>query len=647
MRRHEWIGLLLVVILAAGLRFYRLDSVEFYHDEAMLSMLAQEMADGQTLPLQGIVSSVGIPNPPITVYTLAPAFWLWNDVVFVTGWVALLNVGGVALLYLIALRWFGFWPALVAAVLYASNPWAVMYSRKIWAQDYAVPFLLLALWLAQRGFDKGRRAAQALILPVMLWGMQIHFAAWALLPLFGWLIWTGRRRWHWPSLMVGVGLSAVVLMPFALGIVQRLAQDPQGLSSALARGTSQQLDGGVSMWVHWVRLLTGDAVAAWMLPDDPTVMGMPIWASALLLLMMVLGVWAVMRRAGGWRMGVALGLWILLPPLAFDLALSNVWPHYLVPVLPAFALLGGASVTAFPTRRWVWRALLIGCVAYAVAGAGQWADVLHQSTARAVQIGAGTSGYTTPAFILNHVTDSLPREVDDVIVLTQDMDIWFDSEAARWPVMLRDRARCVRALPLDGYAVWPADGKVFALLVTPDGSPNLSARYGAAAVQTNRIPNRDGAAPYQVVVFDHSTPWTGPMIRALEAPVRFDNGVQLTGYGLTGDKVYLRWVLPDAPDRRFYEARRHDVQYFVHVLDTEGQRIGQADARFWQARHWCAGDTLYTWVSADGLTSLSALRVGFYRLGEGAQAGQIFALDVLDEQGNAAGNWADLPVIAP
>lgn len=647
MRRHEWIGLLLVVMLAAGLRFYRLDSVEFYHDDAMLSMLAQEMADGQTLPLQGIVSSVGIPNPPITVYTLVPAFWLWNDVVFVTGWVALLNVGGVALLYLIALRWLGFWPALVAAVLYASNPWAVMYSRKIWAQDYATPFLLLALWLAQYGFNNGSRAAQVLILPVMVWGMQIHFAAWALLPLFGWLIWTGRRRWHWPSLMVGVGLAALVLTPFVLGIVQTLTLDPQGLSSALARGTSQQLDGGVSMWVHWVRLLTGDAVSTWMLPDDTSVMGMPVWANVFALLSVGVGGWAVIRRSGGWRIGLALGLWMLLPPLAFDLVLNNVWPHYLVPVLPAFALLAGAAVTALPPRRWMRGALLIGCAAYAAAGAGQWGDVLNQSIARHVQIGAGTSGYTTPAFILNRVIDALPREVEDVIVLTREMDIWFDSEAARWPVMLRDRARCVRALPVDGYAVWPADGNVFALLVTPDGGPSLSARYGETAVQTSLIPNRDGAAPYQVAIFDDRPTWTGPMINALEAPVHFENGVQLTGYGRAGNQVYLSWVLPDAPDRRFYEARQYDVQYFVHVLDAKGQRIAQADARFWQARHWCAGDTLYTWVAVDGLDSLNTLRVGFYRLGEGAQAGQIFALDVLDDQGNAAGNWIDLPIIAP
>ena len=177
-------ALLLVLAAAVFVRLYRLDAVEFFHDEAMVSMMAQEMADGQTFPLQGILSSVGIPNPPSSIYVMAVPFALTSDPVVATGFVALLNVLGVGLLWGIARKEFGFIAALVAGLVFAFNPWAILYSRKIWAQDYVNPFLLLALTAALWGYRDGKRWGQLLALPLMLFAMQIHFSAWALVPLF-------------------------------------------------------------------------------------------------------------------------------------------------------------------------------------------------------------------------------------------------------------------------------------------------------------------------------------------------------------------------------------------------------------------------------------------------------------------------------
>src|SRR5688500_446373 len=98
-RAKDIAALLLVLIVAALARLHRLDAVEFFHDEAMVSMMAQEMADGQTFPLQGILSSVGIPNPPTSIYVIALPFAFTSDPVAATGFIALLNVAGVGLLW--------------------------------------------------------------------------------------------------------------------------------------------------------------------------------------------------------------------------------------------------------------------------------------------------------------------------------------------------------------------------------------------------------------------------------------------------------------------------------------------------------------------------------------------------------------------
>lgn len=716
MRRNEWIGLLVVLILATAIRLYRVDSVEFYHDEAMLGMLAQEMADGQTFPLQGIVSSVGIPNPPQTVYTILPPFWFSNDPVFVTSWVIFLNLIGVALLYIITLRQFGFAPALLAATFYAVNPWAVMYSRKLWAQDYVNPFLLLALLFAQLGFRDGKRWAQILTVPVMLWGMQIHFAAWALVPLFGWIILAGRKNWHIRSLMLSAILSLLVLTPFILGIVQTLSQDPTRIGDSLSASAGRDLDGGLSPWVHWVRLLTGDDIRTWFLPANDLSTSKPLAAMLMILGLIPIGLaagWQLVRHHG-WGVWGALILWLILPPLAFDVVLSDVWPHYFIPLLPGFALFFGLAITSptpatqrFP--KLVSRIFLIGLIPLALIGCAalallawmsllvgssepyyvfiiglisailgylwlrpiatrkpiwtsenlwrfalfsftlsslwfmnlEWTSRLRDSVVHGSFQGAGTSGYTTPAFVLNRVVDSLPRETNDVIVLTKDMDIWFDSEAARWPVILRDFATCVRALPSDGYAVFP--NHLFTVITTPDASTPMQTLY-ADAMQTTWIENRNNAKPYTTSIFEVALTWTRAPMTDLATPIQFDNDVLLTGYGFADGELYLRWSLPDAPDRRFYESRAHNVQFFAHLLDADGNRVGQLDKQFWHARNWCAGDTLYTWGGIEGTSSPALLRVGFYQLGLGKEAGQPFPLDVLDSMGNPAGNWADIPL---
>ncbi len=83
------IALAAVIALALIARLVDIQNVEFFHDEAMVAMMAQEMADGLTFPLQGILSSVGIPNPPTSIYVMAVPYVFTNNPVVVTAFIAL------------------------------------------------------------------------------------------------------------------------------------------------------------------------------------------------------------------------------------------------------------------------------------------------------------------------------------------------------------------------------------------------------------------------------------------------------------------------------------------------------------------------------------------------------------------------------
>ena len=123
-RRNDFLILLVVLFAAALVRLGEPGTVEFKLDEAWLTRLARDFAAGGALPLTGMPSSVGVPNPPASVYVMALPFAVTSNPVAATMFVAALNVAGVGLLWLIAHRFLGRTVALVAGLAYALSPWA-------------------------------------------------------------------------------------------------------------------------------------------------------------------------------------------------------------------------------------------------------------------------------------------------------------------------------------------------------------------------------------------------------------------------------------------------------------------------------------------------------------------------------------------
>ncbi|MBL8163940.1 MAG: glycosyltransferase family 39 protein, partial [Anaerolineae bacterium] len=424
LRRWDVLALLAVLLLAAALRLGEPGVLEFLHDEAMLSLMAQDMAAGGSIPLTGIPSSVGIPNPPTSVYVMALPYALSHSPQFATLFVAALNVIGVGLLWGIARRWFGAGVALAAGLIYAVNPWALLYSRKIWAQDFQTPFILLALLLALYGFREGRRWAQVLCLPVLFFGLQIHFAAWALLPLFIVLIVRGLRRRDGivAAAIIGILLALLTLLPFALGLADTLAREPYRLENLLNRG-----GGGLSLSADALRyslnLASGLGLETWVAPQQQVDLLAQIAAPSALLVvalaLLVIGTWAVLRRPLGWL----LIAWALLPLLVFTPTWTPVYPHYFITALPAYALLMGVGAVYVFT---VLRSVRMGCIpslrpilrpALMTVGAAllitqvlYWRGVL-----RYVETTATPYGFGTPMSGLLAVRDALADE-DDVLV---------------------------------------------------------------------------------------------------------------------------------------------------------------------------------------------------------------------------------------
>jgi len=151
--RREWLLLSLILLLAAGLRLTRLGLAEFKYDEATTARSALAIAREGQFPALGMVSSLGPHNPPLMSYVLALPLAVSQDPRLATGWIAFLGVVAVGLTYWIGRAYFNWRVGALAALLFAASPWAVLHSRKIWAQN--IPALTLVFVAALLGRFSG------------------------------------------------------------------------------------------------------------------------------------------------------------------------------------------------------------------------------------------------------------------------------------------------------------------------------------------------------------------------------------------------------------------------------------------------------------------------------------------------------------
>ena len=215
-----WFLLALVLLLAALLRFYRIDGQSFWNDEGNSARLAERSL---ALIIEGAQGDIHPPG-----YYLALHYWraLFGPTeAALRGLSAVCSVGIVALAFALALRLFddrvG---ALLAAALVAINPFQIYYAQEarmyamlaLWALASTYS-LVLWLWPADR---RGKPTHWPLVAYALLAaaGLYTHYAfplVMAAQSLFGvaWL-WAIRKTGH--SLRRLTALAAALAAVFLL-----------------------------------------------------------------------------------------------------------------------------------------------------------------------------------------------------------------------------------------------------------------------------------------------------------------------------------------------------------------------------------------------------------------------------------------------
>jgi 4-amino-4-deoxy-L-arabinose transferase-like glycosyltransferase len=442
------VTLLLILLLAAYLRLNHLDWTEFKLDEAHLSQLAFNMARHGDVPLTGIGSSVGIVNLPLAAWLLALPFLFSPSPIVATSFVAAWNVLGVIVCYAFGRKFLASFGDLAwIGALFAAAPWAVIDSRKIWAQDLLPPIVIAYAWTGYRAFVERKPWSLVLHGLTLAALIQIHYSALWLIPVSAVWAFAFVRRVHFKVALASGLVMAAAFAPFLIAdavrgwpsinrllevVNQPAAVDANAVHFAWLMSTGQE-----------IHSLAGPQEFGNYLASIPNLDGLQVVEGLLVLAGLIAALIGLARaiRHRAWddrsATGLMLSAWLVLPIVLQINHRTPLYPHYFIILYPAQFLLVGLLVVRLPWRRLRW--LVLG-LAILIALAQTYQTLALQQF---VATHSTPGGFGTPIGYYETIVDrarsaAAANNAADILIVARGADPAVDSDPAIFDFLLQD-----------------------------------------------------------------------------------------------------------------------------------------------------------------------------------------------------------------
>ncbi len=636
------LGLVLFFMALAGyLRITGLENANFNFDESYALELAADILEIDPFTARGLPSSVGIFNSSAFPYLLTIPLLFNSDPHWVTGFVALINTFAVGACYGIARRWFGLGPAIIATSLYALNPWAVIFSRKIWAQN-VLSIFTIALLTCLLLYQKGRRPWWgAFAMPVWAIGIQIHFSAAALLPVVAISLVTGINRRNVRQLTIG---GLLFLASFTPMLFSETGESWNRLPAVLSEGRFE-----TKSWSLMQGLVMGDGEAAYLgkevvstvqqrLHENPAVRFLTIHIMSVLTAASVLYIFAFpfkIRRLDdcSWRRMV-IGLASISAPLMFMYRPGGqLFTYYLLTIWPAsfiaVGILIGDLTKLVRDRVSRGRLALLGCWAVLTIWLFLLASVQLFHHARFLRLSSQTEELTVGR--INSIAEAV-RSIQDsgevyMVNLSRDL-----STALRYT--LRQQHHVRGSLSLDSPAVVVNQHPTI-LILRSENQPIVR------EIDSNMAEHKVPKFSYEWDtrrLFLYHVAFEDVLEICQQMPLSaltFGGQVTLAGTHLQPtdgrDVVIVNcWHVhqrpADLPDQ---------LSVFNHLVDGSGNKVTQADGLGHVPTQWRDGDMILNYyllsIPSDIADGEYHLLTGLYRLDTGRRI-PIAQRDLVAEQ---------------
>jgi hypothetical protein len=650
-----WPFLVLLLFLAAWLRFNHVDHAEFQWDQAQFSSCALKLAREGRFSWTGPISSSGIDTFHVAVVLFAVPYSVSLSPVVATAFVAAVNTAAVAGCFLLARRWLTGPGAIVATALFAVAPWAVIYSRKIWPSNLLPPFVLLHVYTGWLAFARGRRWALPVHALISALAVQVHVSAVLLAPVS--IIWAllFARRIDWRLVPASALLAALLFVPYLVVDSQQHWTNVRRVAEIVGQPATTSLASWRSTWLNTtgqgLDLLTGADRYRDSLAETPNVRWLFVLEGIAAAAACLLAFWQAARRARrgldeATEVPLMAAIWLVVPALVLTRSALPPALHYYVVTMPAqFVLVGWLASLLWRQNRVARLPVRILVVLFTACLAAAQAHEIH-SILRFAENHYTPSGLGTPlAYEMEAAATAkrLAREsyAVEVIVLSEGDEPRQYEMPAVADVLLYGTPH--RAVDLRTGLVIPGQRAVY--WGAFDTSEVEIVGQLLREVEDARVPLHEGMEPFRFYVWDGGQQELDGMETVGDGGWVWDNGAQLAGY-MIEDQLEpgstARWMLVWHP----LATPTEDVYYhwFNHLVGEDGQLYGQADGPSLLPAYWRPGDTVLNWFEIEVASEAPAgdylMRVGMYSYPS------LERISVAEEDGDPAQEWVDVgPII--
>jgi len=603
-RRFRW-GLVLIVLLAFGLRLYAIDRQDIWGDEAFSIWLSRQ-------PLPQVVAGGADTHPPLYPFLL----YLWLPLAGPTALAtrvlsACIGVLTVPLVYLLGRRAFGQTAGWLAALLAAVSPVLIYYSQE--TRMYGLVTLLAAAsiyWTMRVAGRPHTRSAYGVYLLTTLGAVYTHYYAFfvvlaenlVLLPMF-------IRQRHWPALRRWIAAQMALALAYVPWIVVQ--------SRFLGGKASARFDEwNLATALRFVGETARAFGAGLAVPITPA------WVIAgLFLTIVAAGLVALLRQRQSERWLIAAYLFVpLFLAWAVNPLMPFFYPRYLLLIAPAFYLLAAWGVVSL--GRWgrplalVAALLLLAGSAYGLRG--YYTDDAYLK-GRYGQMMAYVEAHTQPGDALL-LANQLQRPLFDYYQ-PAGLDAYF-FPSYDYPLEDSRTAADLEAIAAAHPRLW----------LVRFGNP---AEYDPNDTLTRWLATHGSKAYFggwvdaDLALYVMTPAGTAA---AIQHPVHADLGAQvrLLGYTVSAEQACGEQCRTIAPGETllltlYWQALAPmEVRYtvFTHLLDADNQVIAQMDSEpqggGLPTDRWTVGqvvvDNYALAVGADTIPGPHLLEVGMYYL---------------------------------
>jgi len=601
MAKADWIFAVILTVLAALPRLSHLNLAEFKLDEATHYQLAYHLTRGDWRWV-GSTSSVGFPKPPLFVYTLALPMQFSQDPRVVTGFLGVLAALAAGGFYLVLRRFLGRGAAFGAALLFALNPQAILYARKLFTADLIPPLCTLFLGATVSFLESSPgRIGRFAVLVAFTFSLLLldTFSPILLFPAVGLPFWQRRRDL---KALDWLGAAFAFGLPFLPYLVQVAPRIGSVIANADGSPTSHP------PLIEWLwTLLYG---APW--PSDGFSLA-SIAAIAIALLSLGGITWlldaARKRESRGWAAFFL--TWLGLAPLLALVVPIEVKAHYLIVLYPLLFVLPAAGVElAFCRARWLGR----GALALLIMAAGWQAQIWVNNLGAVTH---GVEGYGTPLGYWWRAAEyardlATEHEAAEVLLLMPGDQPWDEKAHILDALLSSTRHRVV-----NGYASLVYPPHTAALVIASEVEDALSLSAACTQDLGGPLPASPFGGAYHYRLWRPDASRASACTAGLQpASAQWASGARLLGYSVMGRPqpgetlhVILHWETTQGP-------LSEGVHWFNHLLDQAERKWGQFDHAGWPAARWQPEDQIMTYfditIDAGAEPGPYVLRVGQY-----------------------------------